>query len=567
MAEFGDVPPTVLGMANVVNSFPTTEEELGISALGLNDLLSAARSSNIHTKPPPAAEKIKKKLLERLQVSLHPSHLNTFLALQLYPNCARDIDERVLRGCLDMCVNNDPEWVHSCQLGALRMFYHELDAPSPRTPKPDDPVLLAQVRSTIQTCGTTTEIPRIAPSQCHFRFVVDTTMEESKDRYFSAQVKFKCESKGPTSVSIARRLSFVDGVAQCESTDFQCMIDRESVKKGDTTILMLSLIAKPFAVFHTIQEMLIVAFDSLPIVCTFLVINPCSPAFGTGVPAALCLPVTASPIGAYHAPLALQILKHQFVRQQGFLCKDVSHVLCGPSHMYTAQNRDVMRQANKILCQLDDAMDIGEALCSFWTSQGGGQKGGSHLSLPPSAAQPPGYQPAGNVPSGSQASLSTFPNVQTAVAEPLVAASPAVLFSLMLSWISMFPCSVVDASICQCDPIMYLESLQPWQQGIIRWVLDLCCGLLVHQVENEICLRDLALTFGSLFVHHELSKEGGLTSHRLEDDIEDAEMEVDRMSRRDDRWKRCTSLRHYAVTAVVHWLTLYEGLYTKAASK
>lgn len=565
MAEFGDVPPSVLGISNVVNVFPAHEDEVGVSAQVLNELLSAARSSNMHTKPPPAADKAKKKLLDRLQAPLHPSHYNTFLALQLFPNGAKYVEEQVLRSCLDTCVCNDPDWVYTCQLGALKLLYHELDTVGARTPKSDDPVLLAQVRSTLfQGTAGAGEHPRITPTPCHFRFVVDTTMEESKDRYFSSQVKFKNDGKAPAAVAIVRRLTLVDGVQQSDVTDFQCMLDKDNIKKGETSILMLSLIAKPFAVFHTIQELLLISFnDTLPIVCTFLVVNPCTPPFGTGLPAALCLPVTASPLGPYHAPLVLQILKHQFVRQQGYVCKEVVHVLCGPSHMYTAQNRDVMRQVDRILCQIDESMDIGDLLGTFGRSQHDGKNNHScsHLVLPSSAAQPPGYQPGNTVPSGSQASLSTFPNVQTAIPEPLVGASPAVVFSLMLSWLSAFPCSAVDASILQCDPITYLESVQPWQQGIIRWVIDLCCGLLLHKDESEIGLRDLALTFGSILVLHEL-RDGG-----EEGGVSEADMETERILKRDEAWRKATILRHHAVTAMVHWLTLYEPVYAKGASK
>lgn len=567
MTEFGDVPASVLGMANVVNVFPATGDEVGVSAHMLNELLSAARSSNIHTKPPPAADKAKKKLLERLQLPVHPSHYNLFLALHLYPRAAKEVEEHILRSCLEYCANNDPEWVHSCQTGALKLLYQELDGAGLRTPKSDDPVLLAQVRSALSTPPPVgvVEHPRITHSSSHFRFVVDTTMEESKDRYFSSQIKFKNEGKMPASVQIARRLTLVDGMVQNDATDFQCILDKQAIKKGETSVLMLSLIAKPFAVFHTIQELLVVSFsDRLPIIASFVVVNPCTPAFGTGLPASIALSVQGSPIGPYHAPLTLQLLKHQFVRQQGFTSKEVAHVLCGPSHMYTAQNRDVMRQVDRILNNIDDSTDIGELLCAFNRAQPDmkSNSASSHLTLPPTLAQPPGYQPGAVVPSGSQASLTTFPNVQTAIPEPLVGAPPAVLFSLMLSWLSNLPNSVIDASILQCDPVTYLESLQPWQQGIIRWVLDLCCGLLVHKEDNDVGLRALALTFGWVLVAHEIHKQG-----HGDEFLDDAEGEGARLSQRDQEWRGTSNLRHYAVTAMVHWLTLYEGVYAKAAQK
>jgi hypothetical protein len=121
---------------------------------------------------------------------------------------------------------------------------------------------------------------------------------------------------------------------------------------------------------------------------------------------------------------------------------------------------------------------------------------------------------------------------------------------------------VMDASILQCDPVTYLESLQPWQQGIIRWVLDLCCGLLVHKDENDVGLRELALTFGWVLVGHELHKRGF-----ADESLDDAEGEGARLSQRDEEWRWASNLRHYAVTAMFHWLTLYEGVYTKAALK
>lgn len=572
MAEFYDLPAPVASCANILNLLPTTDDELGVSASALNSILTAASSSNYHTKPPQADEKLRKKTVERLQQTTHSSHLNPFLRLYMQTSPeANSVDPEAMRSCLAVCSNNDPEWVHSCQCGALKLLQAELEARSSSgsTPhvKGEEPVMLAQLRGSLPPLAPS--VPRVTLSTvCHFKFVVDTALGDTKDRYFSSQVKIKCDSKGPVGVKVLQRLSLVDGVESHEVADFQCLLDKQTLKKGDSCVIMLSLIAKPYAVFNSIQEMVVLGFDDVVrVVITFLVVNPSTSLFGTGPPCCLTQTVQQSPLGLYAAPLFLQILKHQFIRQQGNACKDVVHLLYGYSHMYAAKNRDTLRQAQRLQSQLEDDLNIGELLHQFGSTQPGAAASStaSYRPVPASTAQPLGYAPGAAVPTSgaSQSSLTTFPNVATQLPDALHATTAPVVFTVMLIWLSQLPMPIFDASLMQCDPVTFFETLQPSQQGVVLWVVDLCCGMLQHAAETEVSLRSLALTFAAV-----LASESGDDHSALEEVlISDAEGETLMRERLDDAWRRRVQLKMHAATAFVHWLSLYEPVYTKAAKK
>jgi hypothetical protein len=441
-------------------------------------------------------------------------------------------------------------------------------------------------------------IPSFSFTNTHFRFVLAHLTAgsgvEDSDKYLCAQVKIKNEGKTQFFIGVSQRKTLVDGSLVQGSVDFQVFADRGVVKRGESCTIHLSMIAKPTAVFSAIQEFLTVSIDEgIKIMITFVVINPFVPFFGTGFPCCIVQQVIESPVGLYEAPLILQMLKHQFIRQEGYSSPEVVRLISAQSHLHALSNRDVLENALCIRNDLEEETNAAELLRDFWSGVDA-QKGkanaplspkealggysvsgssGSFRGVPPSCAQPAGYLPGAVVPTApTSTSVTTFPNVHSAAPNALLKASPATLFALVTLFFAELPFSVVDLSLIGCEPIKYLETLQPCVQGLIMWVVDLCCGFLKHADETEITVRELALSWAAIF----LSNGGERLFTAEEQPAEPINLSASAVGlSRSGRMTRVSAqqtpqsvtLYLHTVTSIVHWIALYEGQYPRPVGK
>lgn len=548
----------------------------------LSQLLSFARSSSVHTRPTQTSDKANKKLAERL-TAFNTVHLNVFLRCYVF-GCAA-ISSAAMAELLYLCVCNEPEWVNKVQQQALKLLLAALEErQSSRSTShlassssSDEPQGLAELRAALPVLASP-HVAQVSCSTTHFKFIVDTLCDahDGKDRFFSAQVKIKNESKHPFSIAVGQRVTLAD-TQDRESVDFQILLDKQLVKKGESAILLLSMITKSYAAFNTIQEVIVLHIDEgVKVVVTFVVVNPCVPFFGCGFPSCIAQKVVDSPLGlSYDAPLFLQVLKHLFVVKGGYAMKEVAHLLQGIAHLHGAHNREVLREAIRLKEQLEEECTQNTLLHGFWSSAAGGGAGGGSASsgtgysgtnspplvpgrssepsvtgavrpVPSSLSQPYGYSPGAVAPSSapSSSSLHHLPNSQTVYPTCLVHASPSLLFALALLWFAEFPVTVVEASILTCDPQTYLETMQPTLQGLVLWIVDISLGLLVRRSENGTNMRSLALTFASMLCP--LARSGVANPAELE---------------------RGVMVRMHVVTALVQWMTTFDHIVSKHAFK
>ena len=601
MSEFAEVSTAVRVGLSVANLMPiVTDEELGLSVAQLNHLLSFARSSSVHTRPTQTSEKANKKLAERV-TSFNTVHMNTFLRCYMFGGAP--ISSSAVAEVMYMCICNDAEWVNKCQQLSLKALGSALDDRQNgrhSTPAADEPVGMAQLRASLPVL-TSPQIPQFTSSCTHFKFIVDTSSagcDDGKDRFFSAQVKIKNESKSPFSITVGQRVTLSD-TQDRESVDFQILLDKQVVKKGESAVLLLSLIAKSYAVFNTIQEVVILHIEEgIKVVVTFVVVNPSVPFFGCGFPSCIPQKVVDTPLAqSYEAPLFLQMVKHLFITKGGFGHKDVSHLLQGIAHLYGAHNREVLREATRLKERLEEECTQSDLLSSFWTagafhgstssssgkdSAGSGGSGASSgvggspsmssvtvsKAIPCSLSQPSGFSPGGIAPTSapSSSSFQYFPNASTQYPSCLLSASPSILFALVLLWFSEFPVPIVEHSILTCDPQTYLETMQPNLQGLVLWIVDFCLGFLVRRQENGTNVRSLALSFASM-----ICPSAHLNPRRSHFPLGDTASEVlpapPGSSDGGGEMERIVMLRMHVVTALVHWISTFEHIFAKHASR
>lgn len=619
MSEFEHVTPavtTVLGVSHGPRL--RTEAEVGLSVNELASLLNFVSGSNAHTHPPP-----KNKKVEPI-VTFSSAHMNVFLRVYLAGQAR--LTEGALRALAQFCRCNDAAWVYRCQQLSLQTMTNDLDArafkkdawvASALPTTPDDPVMLPQLRANLPWLRNNLEVPHVSFTTPHFRHIVGAAGQSAapvesgspeKDRFYSSHVKIKNDGKKPVEVRIYERLTFVDGVlvehahypshaaataataptattldtspttvsppptpsfgsgsrsSRPDDVDFQVLLDKNSIKRGETATVLLSLIARTTAVFNDVLEVVILSVDDgVKIVVTFAIVNPFLPLFGSPFPNCIAQTVLGSPIGQYQAPAVLQMLKHKFILNKGLAFAELhSALFCGHSASSPNVNRAALSAALAIRERLDDEADTFAAIAS--TAELGGRKtataaetssagGGEEAVLTPpvfddrhgvapSPSLPPGFAPGALAPTAkASAAAGPFPRC-------LDAADPLTLFSLMLLWLAEFPMAIFDESIAKAEPFAYVASLDPCLQGVVWWIVDLCCALLVHSDANGVSLRALANCFAAVLV-----------GDNVVGDTSDAVATA---------MTRAVHMRLHVTTTLVKIISRYRDRYEKKASK
>ena len=491
------VPSSLQALNNVQTNIPTSAGAIGMTPAELNDLLTDARNPNIHTRPPPK----RPKKIEQVS-PYNNAHMNAFLRCYLRSGPEDPIPNYVLYPLLDFCASGDCELVSTIQIQSQKAFIRELEgkpfntAASGATKSDDPPVTISHIKRSlpaeIRKCAT----PQMSCSPLHFKFIVDTN--GSGVKYFSAQVAIKNEGSSSLAVKLLQRISIVDGqartppatgpggapqpdtsapVGQTAGTDFQVFVDKTTVPRKGTSTVLLSLIAQPDAEFGYVHEAVVILVNNVvPLIITFVVVNPSLPLFGTPFPAALTMPVTHSPLGMYHAPVALELLHMLFATQGGMSSKSVLHVL--DSTMFAATNKASLLEALDVRSALDE-LGLLDIVSSGPLHRSSGARGQStdptedRCDSPNRPALPPNTTVATLLPNSREVTFDV--PVQVATLNP-----PATL-QLILLWLAEFPTPLVDRSILACDPFVFLETVSPPVQGTLLWCIDFCCTLLLNQ--------------------------------------------------------------------------------------
>eukprot|EP00658_Telonema_sp_P-2_P080679 TRINITY_DN8079_c0_g1_i1.p1 TRINITY_DN8079_c0_g1~~TRINITY_DN8079_c0_g1_i1.p1 ORF type:complete len:276 (-),score=30.64 TRINITY_DN8079_c0_g1_i1:253-1080(-) len=181
--------------------------------------------------------------------------------------------------------------------------------------------------------------------------------------------------------------------------------------------------------------------------------------------------------------------------------------------------------------------------------------------------------------------------------------TPEDTLGLIMLFIGQFPIPLVDEGILSCDPAAYLESTQPCVQGILLFVIDFCCCLLMYSSDNHTTVRTLALAFAPLLIRspfsesqstraaaasplrapHMRSQSMGTYRRNQETYINEQNSHMGNMGtlpsldgggdHQSSRQKRLPQpeelasfvlLETHVVTALIHWIKRYQKLYTSA---
>ncbi|CAD2217430.1 hypothetical protein, conserved [Angomonas deanei] len=564
MDDFNKLPTPVSVCTNV-SVFKRAP--LNIPPAELAEAFLNARRSNIHTQPVVSTAKEAKKILTRLD-SFHSSQLNRFLYGYMYPN--ETIPESVLNEIRNFCVNVDCEWVSKCQNVAANVLLNELQARSnnviPRS-NPDDPIALPQLRRTLPVLK---HVPKITTNVTHFKYVVGMF---SPDPEVNAQIcssKVKVQNNGSQTVQleVTQTQTVIDGVT-VDNRYLQTTLQKQELKRGESLEVTFSLKEAPRRGFSDFQQLVVLSVDNLiRIFVTICVVSPRQKIFGQGFPSCLPLRVDNSPLGVYSAPLVLQLLRHQLIRQQGLSSRAVGHLFSDQSVNYKPHNQEVLRDALRVKEIVEEQMNLLEVLDSFWASQPEVKKNPyARYRQPISSSHPAGYIPGTDLPTSGSTSgmVNYFPNFTTKVPDVLSRAPPAVIVSLILIWIAEMDIMLFDSSFANCEPIMYLETMPPHLKGIVMWVLDFCCDLLVNHSVNGVTSRGLAVTFTSLLMRslnpNEKAQDEIATTSEAFSEPQKTAMASDGVS-----FDSYVSFRQNAVTAFMTWITVYYSRYSKNVS-
>ncbi|RNC42551.1 hypothetical protein TcCL_NonESM07830 [Trypanosoma cruzi] len=556
MEEVSTLPVSAGAATHVTTPFPV--DHMSITTDELSSLFSLARGSNANTRPPPSTPKEVKKAMEKVQ-AFKPTHLNGFL--QGYLSGRAQVAEEALCSIRQLAVRSNCDWLYQCQLLAMRLLLTELESRSsgvvPKT-KPEDFPLLSQLRRSFPEYQG--KAPCITFSNCHFLFVGETSPEgEGQNKSdFSAEVSVRNQGSLRCSVKISEVHAFIDGEVVSGEYLGCARMEERTIRSGEATTFHFILKPIPRRHVSMFEQLVVLSVDTyVKIFVTFIVVSEKQKPFCTGFPRCLAITVRDSPVGVYTCPLMLQLIKHQFIRQQGLTSKTIAHLLVGKSGNFITHNREVMREATRVKEILEEEMDFAEVLATYRSSLPKNNRGTAEL--PYSSAQPAGYLPGSVLPTAVAAvfSMSCFPNAATRLPAALTNAQPDVLMGLTLIWLAELDATVFDASLFACDPMNYLGMLPPHLQGVIFWILDLCGGLLIHSGVNETSLRHLALTFAAVLMRKK----------RLTDDAKAESVFKERVFHQGavepsaDTMLTDVALHQAAVTAFVHWITVYRASY------
>lgn len=564
--DFSALPPVVSVSTNVATLLPPAST-LALSSGELAECFLNARRSSIHTQPPPTDSKAIKKAQERLD-SFHSSQINPFLYGYMYPD--QDVPESVLNGIRNLCVNASSDWSARCQRLAFDVLTAELQAKSsniiPRA-NHDDPIGLAQLRRVLPTMKY---VPKVSVTNPHCRFV-GTYSDNAADsaKAFSATVRVQNNGSQTFAVEIVQTQTVIDGV-RVEDRYVEAKLEKAELHRGESVDLCLTMQNPPRAVLWEYEQVVVLAVNGvLKYFVTFAVISPKQNLFKQRLPGCLPLPVQFSPLGEYTAPLMLQVLKHAFIRQEGYTSPAVTHLLLGKAVNYRPHNEVVLGETMRLKALLSEQLNLAEMITSFWSSLPDARKAppSRQYRAPPSSAQPSLYAP-GSDKAGSSTSTAAegfFPNSLTRLPDVLSRSPPAAIFGVMLIWLAEMDIAVFDSSFFNSDAVGYLQTMPPYLRGIVIWILDLCCGLLANQAVNGVNERVLALTFAALLMRRNVQQFGAEDTEAFSDAQDTALASPTTNAVSAVSFSAEVSFYQNAVTAMLHWIAIYRVKYMKRA--
>lgn len=563
-ADFSSLPPAVSVSTNVATMVPPSST-FALSSGELAECFLNARRSSIHTQPPPTDAKAIKKAQGRLD-SFHSSQMNPFLYGYMYPD--QDIPENVLNAIRNLCVNASSDWAAKCQRLAFDVLTSELLAKSSNViPRPnhDDPIGLAQLRRVLPTLKY---VPKVVVSNPHCRFVGsynDDAAESAK--VFSAKLSVQNNGSQTFTVEIVQTQTVIDGV-RVEDKYVEAKLEKAELRRGESVDMWLTMQNPPRAVLWAYEQVVVLAVSGvLKYFITFAVISPKQNLFKQRLPGCLPLTVQNSLLGDYTAPLMLQVLKHAFIKQEGYSSTAVTHLLLGKAVNYRPHNEVVMAEAMRLKEVLSEQLDLAEMISSYWNSLPDARKAplSRQYRAPPSSAQPARYAP-GSDKAGTSASTSAealFPNTSTRLPDVLSRSPPAVIFGVMLIWLAEMDIAVFDVSLFNSDAVGYLQTMPPYLRGIVMWVLDLSLGLLANQEVNGVNERVLALTFAALLMRRSTQQFSAEETEAFSDAQDASLASPTSNSISAISFSSEVSFHQNAVTAMLHWITIYRVRYMK----
>ncbi|CBZ27808.1 conserved hypothetical protein [Leishmania mexicana MHOM/GT/2001/U1103] len=569
--DFSSLPPVVSVSTNVAVLTPPSAR-YALTTGELAECFLSARRSSIHTQPPPSDAKAIQKAQERLD-AFHSSQINPFLYGYMYPG--QDIPEPVLSSIRKLCINASGAWAARCQRLAFDVLTTELQAKAsnviPRT-NHDDPIGLAQLRRVLPTLKY---VPKMSVTNPHSRFVgscVDDIAENAQA--FTATVTVQNNGSHPFTVEIAQTQTVIDGVL-AEDKFMEAKLEKAELHRGESVDVRLVMQQPPHAVLWEYEQVLVLSVNGiLKYFVTFAVISPKQDLFKQRLPGCLPLTVLESPLGEYSAPLMLQVLKHAFIRQQGYTSPAVVHLLLGKAVNYRTHNELVMSETMRLTKALIDQMNMTATISSYWASLPDAKKAplSRQYQPPVSSAQPARYAPGSDKLGSSNVATAEalFPNSATRLPEVLQRSPPAVIMGAILIWLAQMDINVFDSSFFNCDPVGYMQGMPPYLRGILLWILDLCCGLLANEKVNGVNERVLALTFAAVLMRRNPPQY----------DIEETEAFSDAQAGFDSAssgggtsgsgntatavsFSTDVAFHQNAVTAILHWISIYRVKYAK----
>lgn len=469
-------------------------------------------------------------------LSFHSSHLNTFLNAYMYPKAR--IPEDVLDEVRLFCGNGDCEWVHRCQRLAIKVLekaaYAKKQQVIPKV-KLDDPTSLPSLRGVLPVMDV---IPEVSVKLCHFFFAglcptMEANWEGGGSRAYEEEreegetgcslaekmlagmtaekVVIKNNGWKPFKIRICQTQTIVDDRKEKEEKLSVFPLDGlVEIKAGESIELFPSNLSSvlPSTSFSSFQQIIVLSVEEvfrIFITITFISLRPPQP-LALSFPSCLPIPVNHSLIGSYSAPLFLQWLTYLFFAREGHTDPSISHLLLGKSVNFQVHNEGIMQVVAQLCRTILMDLPILDTLKNYWSSLKKAHKKRSTIAyhqLPPSLSSASSLFCSHNnfwwprLEDEPNPAL-FYPNQDTLFPEALQTASPAVIFGLILQWLSENTINVFDSACINCDPISYLQALQPRHRGILMFVIDLCCSLLAYRKANGVTPRTLALSFASV---------------------------------------------------------------------
>nr|CCC89718.1 unnamed protein product [Trypanosoma congolense IL3000] len=458
------------------------------------------------------------------------------------------------------------EWLHGCQMSAIQFLLSEWksgDRESVSKEKFGNDELCVRLRQTLSECCE--NAPRVSFSKCNFCFVSSAVPStgggEEDERPSSVDVTICNDGKTSFSVQISEVYLFIDGSASDDEHTVRPNSGKHVIQSGKTITYHIPVVPLKNGA-STIEQIIVVRVNKyVKIFVSVTLLSPSQRPFCVGLPQCLMLMVSGSPIGDYTSPLMLQLLKHQFIRQQGLVSEAAGQLLLGASVQHRKRNCDIIREATRLWEIIDGELDFADVLASHRATLP--KKSWGSGCLPASAAQPVGYLPGGVLPTAvsTGSSMLCFPNAATRLPLAFVHASPEVLMGLILIWLAKFDARVFDDSLLRTDPVTYLGLMPPHVRGVVCWVIDLCCALLLHKGVSGVSRHCLALTFAAVLMRKKATEGRDMVGHIYADfyPVDSSSMTIEC----GETVLKDIELQHCAVAAFECWIAAHSNLYDK----